>query len=104
MEIDVSQLQVGDEFLYAIMGTIARAKVIRPVQAKKVQPSYAQPGKVYYKSVKCKVAMNEKVYTYQTHSGLRTYTKKEYNASDNCNVDKFIDLNFRNVWLIKRED
>lgn len=103
MQIDVSQLQLGDEFLYAIMGNIARAKVIRPVEVKKVQPNYqTQPGKVFYKSVKCKVAMKERTFT--TSWNNRTYTKKEYCASDNYSVEKFIDLNWRNVWLIKRED
>ena len=103
MQIDVSQLQLGDEFLYAIMGNIARAKVIRPVEVKKVQPNYqTQPGKVFYKSVKCKVAMEERTFT--TSWNNRTYTKKEYCASDNYTVEKFVDLNHRNVWLIKRQD
>ena len=103
MQIDVSQLQLGDEFLYAVGGTIARAKVIRPLQVKKVQPNYqTQPGKVFYKSVKCKVAMEERTFT--TGWNNRTYTKKESCASDNYSVEKFIDLNWRNVWLIKRED
>jgi hypothetical protein len=103
MQIDVSQLQLGDEFLYAIMGNIARAKVVRPVEKKKVQPNNPyHPNKVYYKSVKCKVAMEERTFT--TSWNNRTYTKKEYCASDNYSVEKFIDLNWRNVWLIKRED
>ena len=102
MQIDVSQLQLGDEFLYAVGRTIARAKVIRPVEVKKVQPNYqTQPGEVFYKSVKCKVAMKERTFT---TSWNRTYTKKEYCASDNYTVEKFVDLNHRNVWLIKRQD
>ena len=105
MQIDVSQLQLGDEFLYAIMGNIARAKVVRPVEKKKVQPNNPyHPNKVYYKAVKCKVAIEEKVYTYPTSTGIRTYTRKEYVASDNYTVEKFVDLNHRNVWLIKKED
>ena len=103
MQIDVSQLQLGDEFLYAVGRTIARAKVIRPVEKKKVQPNNPyHPNKVYYKSVKCKVAMKERTYT---PSWINcTYTKKEYCASDNYTVEKFVDLNHRNVWLIKRQD
>lgn len=105
MEIDVTQLQMGDEFLYSVQGTIARAKVIRPVEKKKVQPSYnPYSGKVYYKAVKCKVAMVEKSYTSNWNGHTRTWTKKKYCASDNYTVEKFIDLNHRNLWLIKRED
>jgi hypothetical protein len=104
MEIKVEDLQLGDEFLYAVQGTIARAKVIRPVQQRKAQPTYGTAGKVYYKAVKCKVAVEEKVYTYPTSTGIRTYTRKEYVASDKYTIEKYIDLNHRNVWLIKRQD
>ena len=105
MEIDVTQLQMGDEFLYSVQGTIARAKVIRPVVPKKVQPIQVPvQGKILYKSVKCKVALIEKTYTYISNGNTRTFVKKEYTASDNYTVEKFIDLNHRNIWLIKRED
>jgi hypothetical protein len=103
MEIDVTQLQMGDEFLYSVQGAIARAKVIRPVVPKKVQPTY-MPGKTFYKSVKCKVAIVEKSYTSNWNGNTRTWTRKEYTASDNYTVEKFVDLNHRNLWLIKRED
>lgn len=105
MEIDVTQLQMGDEFLYSVQGTIARAKVIRPVQAKKVQPIQVPvQGKILYKSVKCKVAVVEKTHTYTWNGNTRTFVKKEYSASDNYTVEKFVDLNYRNIWLLKRED
>jgi hypothetical protein len=104
MEIDVTQLQIGDEFLYSVQGTVARAKVIRPVEPKKVQPTYGTQGKTFYKSVKCKVAIKETTYTHTWNGRTNTYTRKEYNASDNYTVEKFIDLNYRNIWLIKRED
>jgi len=97
MEIDVTQLQMGDEFLYSVQGTIARAKVIRPVQVKKMQPTYRMNNTVYYKSVKCKVAMKEITYTTNWGGSNRTFTKKEYCASDNYTVEKFIDLNHRNI-------
>ena len=102
MEIDVTQLQMGDEFLYSVQGTIARAKVIRPVQVKKVQPSYNPTNKTFYKSVKCKVAIAEKTYTSSWNGKTRTFTKKEYNASDNYTIEKYVDLNYRNIWLLKK--
>lgn len=103
MEITVDDLQLGDEFLYSVQGTIARAKVIRPVEKKKVQPTHI-PGKTFYKSVKCKVAVKETSYTTNWGGNTRVWTKKEYNASDNYTIEKFVDLNWRNIWLIKRED
>jgi hypothetical protein len=104
MEIDVTQLQMGDEFLYSVQGTIVRAKVIRPVVPKKVQPNYGTVGKTFYKSVKCKVAMRETSYTTNWNGNLRTWTRKEYCASEDYTIEKFVDLNYRNIWLIKKED
>ncbi len=100
MEIDVTQLQMGDEFLYSVQGTIARAKVIRPVEQKKVQPSYGHPsGRPYYKSVKCKVSIVEKTYSW---SNGRSWVKREYCATEDYNVEKYVDLNYRNIWLLKK--
>ena len=99
MEIDVTQLELGDEFLYAVQGNIVRAKGIRPVQQKKGQPTQ---GKTYYKSLKCKVAVKETSYTTNWGGNTRTFTKREYNASDNYTIEKFVDLNYRNIWLIKK--
>jgi hypothetical protein len=104
METTVDNLQLGDEFLYSVQGTIARAKVIRPVQVKKVQPTHGPAGKVYYKSVKCKVSLVEKTHTYTWGGNTRTFVKREYSASDNYTVEKFVDLNYRNIWLLKRQD
>ena len=75
MEIDVSQLELGDEFLYSVQGTIARAKVIRPVTPKAKQPSYNPRNMTYYKSVKCQVAVKEVTYTHTWKGGSRTYVK-----------------------------
>ena len=102
MEIDVSQLQMGDEFLYAVQGNVVRAQVIRPVQQRKVQPTHGVQGKTYYKAVKCKVAVKEVPYTYTWSGNTRTFVRKEYNASDNYTTEKYVDLNHRNIWLIKK--
>jgi hypothetical protein len=99
MEINLVDLELGDEFLYAMHGNLVRAKVIRPVQPKKVQPTQ---GKTYYKSVKCQVAVKETSYTTNWGGNTRTFTKREYNASDNYTIEKFVDLNYRNIWLIKK--
>jgi hypothetical protein len=104
MEMMVDDLQLGDEFLYSVQGTIARAKIIRPVEKKKVQPTHNPLNRIYYKAVKVKVAMKETSYTTNWNGNARVWTKKEYCASDNYTIEKFVDLNHRNVWLIKRQD
>jgi hypothetical protein len=45
------------------------------------------------------VSVVEKTYTYG--SG-RSWVKREYTASEAYNVEKFVDLNYRNIWLIKK--
>jgi hypothetical protein len=104
MQIDVSQLRVGDEFLYAAGGgSLARAKVLRPPMQRKQTPRYAIVGKTYYKALKCKVSIKETVYTATYSNRTYTYKKREYFTSDEFNNEKYIDLNGKTVWLIKRE-
>jgi hypothetical protein len=104
MEIDVSQLQMGDEFFFASNGRMARAKVIRPIKVKKNQPTYNPMNTTYYASVKCKVAAEEITYTYTWRGGTRIYKKKRYNTSEKYTVEKFLNLNGNNLWLVKRDD
>jgi hypothetical protein len=102
MEINLADLELGDEFLYAVQGNLVRAKVIRPVQLKKVQPTYNPTNKTFYKAVKCKVAIEDTTYTHTWNGNQRTFTRREYNASDNFTVEKYVDLNYRNIWLVKK--
>ena len=104
MEIDVSQLKIGDEFLYATNGKLARAIVIRPVKVKQKQPPYNLTNAVYYQSVKCKVAAIQKTYTNTWNGKTKTWTKNEYTTSDNYTIEKYLSLNYKNLWLIKRKD
>jgi hypothetical protein len=41
----------------------------------------------------------EKTYTYG--SG-RSWVKREYCATEAYNVEKYVDLNYRNIWLLKK--
>jgi len=72
------------------------------VQPRKTQPSYNPTGKTFYKSVKCKVAIKDTTYTHTYNGRTSTYTRREYTASDNYTVEKYVDLNYRNIWLIKK--
>jgi len=103
MEIDVTQLEMGDEILYSVQGSIARAKVIRPVEKKKVQPTHKHHlGRDFYKSVKCIVSVQETPYTSTWNGRTHTWTRTEYTASENYTKEKYIDFNYRNIWLIKK--
>jgi hypothetical protein len=50
------------------------------------------------------VAIKETTYTHTYNGRTSTYTRKEYNASDNYTVEKYVDLNYRNIWLIKKHN
>lgn len=104
MEINVSELQVGDEFLFASNGRMGRAKVVRPIKIKKKQSGSLIQNIPYYSNVRCKVAIEEVSYTYTWNNKTRTIVKKKHGISGEFTEEKYINLNGNNLWLVKRDD
>tara|TARA_R110000868_G_scaffold256818_1_gene513920 strand:+ start:1517 stop:1834 length:318 start_codon:yes stop_codon:yes gene_type:complete len=102
MLIDVKDLQIGDEILVPINSKFAYVKVERQPMLKTKLPSWCDPNKTYYKSVKCKIHVDEKTYTRTYGQRTHTWTRKEIICDDQYNTSKTIDLNNRTIWLIKR--
>lgn len=102
MLIDVKDLQVGDEIIVPINSKFAYAQVERQPMVRTKLKSWHDPNKTYYKSVKCKVHVEEKVYTSTYGQRIHTWTKKEFICDGQFNISKNIDLNYRSIWLIKR--
>lgn len=102
MEIDVKDLELGDEFIYSSNSTLIRAKVVRPVSPKTKQPAHNPLNKTFYKAVKCLVSSDVKTYSHTWNGKTRTWSKNEFNLSESLNVEKTVDLNWRNIWLIKK--
>ena len=100
MEIKVEDLRVGDEVLIGSSLGITRVKILRPLKkAKKAN----WKGDIPYSSVKC--AYKEKITSYTVPGRKYTYTSKVGILDDDSkyNKEKYVDFNYRNIWLIKRE-
>jgi hypothetical protein len=101
MEIKVEDLKVGDEVLIGSSLGLTRVKILRPLKkAKKLN----WRGDVVYSSVKC--AYKEKTISYNIPGRTYTYTSKVGILDDDSeyNKEKYVDFNYRNIWLIKREN
>jgi hypothetical protein len=101
MEIKIEDLQVGDEVLIGSHMGLSRVKLLRPLKlSKKVNWKGVTP----YSKVKC--ATNEGSYKYQIPGRTYIYTQKTTMLGDDIeyNKEKYIDFNYRNIWLIKRAE
>jgi hypothetical protein len=99
-EIKIEDLRVGDEVLIGSSMGLTKVKILRPLKLRS-KPDWR--GKLSYSSVKC--ATNETIETYQIPNRSYTYSKKVSSVANDAeyNKEKYIDFNYRNIWLIKRE-
>ena len=96
MLVTVDQLEVGDEFIVPCMSDLRYYRLLRPVQPKKGSPISGWTKRVIYKAAKCSYRLDERVYP----SG---HTSQVYKCSaDEHNGEKFVDLNYKDIWLIKK--
>jgi hypothetical protein len=108
-EITIEELQPGDEIL-TLTQQGKYLKVLETPRKSKV-PYTWRTGVDRYVSVRCKVNITctpKQGTKYDRKTGKYipyTYEVKEYNImapEDNSPVEKF-DLNFKKLWLVKRE-
>lgn len=94
MLVTVDQLEVGDEFIVPCMSDLRYYRLVRPVQPKKGNPT-SYRGQTLYKAAKCSCRLDDVKYA--------NWTSKQYVCSpDQHNTEKFVDLNYKNIWLIKK--
>lgn len=89
-EITVDELQQGDEVIIHGNGYLRYVKVLRPLKKAKIA-NYR--GDLPYSSVKCS-------FTNTAHTWDKTGTL----TGEGHNKEAYIDFNYRNIWLVKRED
>jgi hypothetical protein len=103
-EVKIEELEVGDEILVAAGGAIFKyLRVLRkPNIGKKLHWHNKTP---LYSNVKCSTRQEIVTKLYTNYSGVQsTYEQKEWVATpDDHNINVSIDLQFRSMWLIKRE-
>ena len=108
-EITIEELQPGDEIL-TLTQQPKYLKVLEVPRKSKVGWQWS-PGIDRYIAVKCRVNVNitsrqSNRYDYQTKGYvMKTIYDKEYNIKapeEDSPIEKF-DLNFKQIWLVKRE-
>lgn len=89
-EITIDELQQNDEVIIHGNGYLRYVKVLRPLKKAK-NANYR--GDVPYSSVKCSFINNP-----------NSWNKKGTLTGEGHNKEGYIDFNYRNIWLVKREN
>ena len=89
-EIAVEDLQQGDEVIIHGNGYIRYVKLLRPLKPRK-EPNYR--GDIVYSSIKCSFIEDG-----------TSWNKQGTLRGDGHNKEAYIDFNYRNIWLVKREN
>ena len=109
-EITIEELQIGDEIL-TLTQQPKYLKVLELPRKSKVPYKWRQ-GIDRYIAVKCRVNVDitsrqGTKYCYKTKGTVPyTYYNKDYNIkapTEDNTIEKF-DLNFKQIWLVKREN
>lgn len=100
-EITIEELQQGDEVLIGSSMGLKRVKVLRPL---KLAKNKNWRGDDVYSKVKC--SFNEQTRTFNVPGRTYTYTDRFSGLSEDVefNKEKYVDFNYRNIWLVKREN
>lgn len=108
MIVNIEDLEVGDEILIGSGMALKWLKILRkPMLGKK---KHYRTSALLYKSVYCSGNITEQPYSRSwtdsiglTHT--RNWTLKEWMPTgEDHNVQKYINLNYRTIWLIKKEE
>lgn len=104
MYAEVKDLKKGDEILYPAGGNLIHAILLR-------NPKERTNSSGYYKNVKCSVCAkiieyNRPYYDWEAKTQINKKFKRtvyETDIIDGSRIDKFLDLNWKKVWLLNRE-
>jgi hypothetical protein len=103
MEIHIKDLQVGDEVLVPSNGNFIYARILREPQIAKTNDWQGNPR---YKAIKGSTRREKKTFsrTCGANNAIHTWKKDVYIVTpDDHNIDKYFDLNYKSVWLVKGE-
>jgi hypothetical protein len=109
MEIEVKDLEIGDEILIPSNSSLIYAKVLKLPKVRTTPKRWHATNIVYYKSVKCSINYRDitQTRTYMNSSGVsqvHNWNRKKYMCTPlEHNVEKFFDLNEKSLWLINRK-
>jgi len=105
MLVKVDQLKIGDEILIGAVGdgNLRWMRILKiPMIGKRTHWKTNQP---LYKSTLCSVNIQEVQMSNTYNGNIRTWTRKIYQfTGEGHNTDKYINLNEKHIWLIKRQE
>lgn len=98
MLIEVKDLRIGDEILIPCHSSLRYLRVLREPRLKKKSQSQ-------YKAVYCSANVTETPYTHTwANETTKIYITKAYKClSEGHNKEMYQNLNYKAIWLIKRE-
>ena len=103
MQIEIKDLQIGDEILAPLNGTFMYIRILRePKLSKKL----TWAGNPRYVAIRGTTRTEKKTYTrtYSQGNGTYSWDKIIYHLTpDGHNVEKAFNLNERPLWLVKGE-
>jgi hypothetical protein len=89
-EITIEELQQHDEVIIHGNGYIQYVKILRPMRIAK---NLNYRGDTCYSRVKC---------SFKEHD-INSWDKKGTLTGEGHTKEKYVDFNYRNIWLVKRE-
>jgi len=89
-EITIDELQKGDEVITYGNGFIQYLRILRPLKLSK-NANYR--GDAHYSRVKCSFVEPQ----------ARSWDRRGTLTGEGHNKEKYVDFNYRNIWLVKRE-
>ena len=100
--ITIEELIVGDEVIIPHMGDFKYLKIVRTPQMSKKGWSW-RPNVTRWKPVKCALHLDSIT---QKYGSTLQYTRviRKYYCDGNFNQERFVDFNFKSIWLVKREE
>lgn len=105
MLIELKDLRKGDEIIVSSNSRLKYLKILRnPVLGKRV----GWQGGLLYKSLMCSSRRDEVTYTFHYSNPKytpKTIKRKEFQCTaEGHNIERYENLNYRTMWLVKREN
>jgi len=108
----IEDLRTGDEFITPMNGKFMYIRVVRPahvINKRDKTTGIITPKLDYhtntpvYSSIRGTTRVDKITYSRTSYNGVITYTKDEYIcSSEGHNIEKYFQLNYKSIWLVKR--
>lgn len=102
MEIQLKDLQVGDEILVPSASKFRYYRVLRPIKERINKKTNTPLGT--YKAVRVSANIEEIKHSRTYSSRVHNWIEKRYHCTpENHNIELYANLNYKSLWLINRK-